>query len=94
MYRDYANYKNHGEVIFSNAENLSLDEVEKQLRSMLKDDTWFYVSKWGLKDLHFEKYDDEIDHAFHEFESLELTNEEPTEQNSIKSFLAGIKFSS
>jgi hypothetical protein len=37
MYRDASNYKEHGEVIFSNEEHLPLDEIEKQIRSFLND---------------------------------------------------------
>jgi len=86
-YHDYANYKNNGEAIFSNPENLSLEAIDSALRERLLDDLWFYASRWALPDLHFEKYDDEIDHPFHEFIAVELTNEAPTEKDSIADFV-------
>ena len=75
LYRDYANYKNYGEVIFVNPDNLGLEHMEATLRANLIDGEWFYASRWGVPDLHFDKYDDENDHACHEFESVELTDE-------------------
>ncbi len=90
MYRDGANYKNHGEAIFPNPENIDLQEAEKIIRAKLIDEEWFYVNEWGLKDLHFEKWDNEIDHTWHEFEGLEPTNELPTDARTLKRFLESI----
>jgi hypothetical protein len=45
------------------------------------------TSRWGLKDLHFENYDDENDHPWHELQVVEFTDEEPTEQSNMKAFL-------
>ena len=87
IYRDYANYKNHGEAIFSNPNNFSLKKVEKLLRAKLIDESWFYASQWGLNDLHFENYDDENDHAYHEFIGAEFTDELATESESIKELM-------
>ncbi len=42
LYRDYANYKNHGEEVFSNTHQLSLEEIEQTLRAHLLDDTCAY----------------------------------------------------
>jgi hypothetical protein len=39
MYRDAGNYKQHGEIIFSNKNQLVLDEVEKQIRLFLSGGT-------------------------------------------------------
>ena len=88
LYRDYANYKNHGEEVFSNAHHLSLEEIEKTIKEHLLDDTWFYASRCGLPDLHFDKYDDELDHAFHEFGRVALTDAPVTQAMDIKEFLA------
>ncbi|HWB65001.1 MAG TPA: hypothetical protein VG603_15895 [Chitinophagales bacterium] len=66
-YRDYGNWKNYNEVVFANPDNLGLEEIEKALRDKCMDEEWFLASRWGLKDLHFEKWDDENDHPYHEF---------------------------
>lgn len=90
LYRDYANYKNHLEVVFTNQHNLSLSEIEHTIKEHLLDDTWFYASRWQLPDLHFAKYDDELDHAFHEFGSVALTAAPVTQAMDIKEFLTGV----
>ena len=79
LYRDYANYKNWGEAIFSNPDNLSLEHIDATLRANLMDGEWFYASRWGLKDLHFDKYDDEDDHPYHEFVNVEFTDDAATD---------------
>ena len=86
-YHDYANYKNHGEVVFANPDKFSLEQIDATLRTYLLDGEYFYVSRWGLKDLHFEKYDDEIDHPYHEYLDVELTSEPATEPESVTEFL-------
>ena len=88
MYRDGANYKNHGEVIFNNPNNKSLELVTAIIKTALQfEEPWFYVNEWGLPDLHFDKWDDETDHTFHEFEDVEYTEEPPTDTRSINEFL-------
>ena len=87
MYRDYANYKNYNEIIFSNPDIFSLEQIDATLRTYLLDGEYFYVSRWGIKDLHFDRYDDEIDHAFHEYLGVELTEEMPTVQLTISGLL-------
>ncbi|MFN8322319.1 MAG: hypothetical protein U0T74_06625 [Chitinophagales bacterium] len=91
MYRDGANYKNHGEVVFANPQKLELSSITTAIESALIDGAWFYVKPWNLPDLHFEKWDDDIDHTFHEFESVSYTNELPTDNRTIEQFLLQIK---
>ena len=93
MYRDYANYKNYGEAIFTNPDMFSLEQIEVTLRTYLLDEEYFYASRWGVKDLHFDKFDDEIDHAFHEYLGVELTQVESTEQLTITGLLERIIYS-
>ncbi len=38
----------------------------------------------------FEKWDNEIDHIWHEFEGLEPSNELPTDARTLKQFLESI----
>jgi hypothetical protein len=76
LYRDAANYKNYGEVIFANPDEISIDELDRLIKLKLVDGQWFYAKKWKIPDLHFEKWNEDLDHGFHEFESLSLTNQE------------------
>lgn len=90
MYRDGANYKNHNQVVFANPERFSLEFIETKIRERLIDGEWFYVEKWHLPDLHFPKWDGEIDVLWHEFLSIEYTEEEPTDNRTVSRFLTHI----
>ncbi|MFA6086376.1 hypothetical protein [Mucilaginibacter sp.] len=95
LYRDGANYKNHSFVIFANPTNADLFELETLIHSKLINDTWFYVNQWELPDLHFGTWDNEIDHTWHEFESVEHSEETANSQFLLLEFIeviAGVKF--
>jgi hypothetical protein len=78
LYRDSSNYKNFGFVVFDNPTDINLEELEKPLRAKLIDDTWFYASEWGLPNLYFNNIDIEANPTWHEFESLDYTEEAAT----------------
>ena len=71
------NYKTYGSVVFANPENYSLAELEAAIHARLIDGLWFYTHQWGVPDLHTHPFDNELDHSFHEFDSLEFTGDEP-----------------
>jgi hypothetical protein len=75
LYRDGANYKNYGSVIFANPTNIELSALESLIKSKLIFGEWFYVDEWKLPDLHFDTWDNELDHTFHEFKNVEYTDE-------------------
>ena len=93
LYRDGANYKQFGQVIFINDKKISVEEIRETIKGYLIDELWFYANKWNIPDLHFTEYkwDEEIDHSWHEFESIEETNEAITDNRSIGEFLLHIK---
>lgn len=90
LYRDGANYKNYDSVVFSNQYDISLEEITECIVEALIDGVWFYAKKWGLKELHSFPYDSELDHEWHEFESVEQMDEDVT-RCDIKDFLEFIK---
>lgn len=90
LYRDGANYKQFHHEIFSNERNLSLEEIDKRIQDCLIDGENFYCDKWGLKDLHYFLWDNEIDHMWHEFESIEETEKAST-KGDIHDFLSHIE---
>lgn len=90
MYRCYGNYKNHGNVILSNPEGLTIDDIKAQLDKKLLDGQWFYASRWHLPGLHFKDYDDELDHPFHALKDVEYTDEAVTREETIKEFIREI----
>ncbi|MFD0766749.1 hypothetical protein ACFQZI_17950 [Mucilaginibacter lutimaris] len=88
-YRDGANYKNHSFFIFNNPTKIALAEIEASILSKLIDDTWFYADKWNVPDLHFDTWDNETDHTWHEFESIEFTDDQG--QLNVLDFLKAIR---
>jgi ribulose bisphosphate carboxylase small subunit len=95
MYRDASNYKQHGEVIFSNEKQLSVNEIEKQIRSFLNDGEYFIARQIHLEERFFDTlYDD--DHPWHEFVRLEATDDltfdpEPELKRDIAEFLVELE---
>lgn len=88
LYRDYANYKNHGCIIFLNVENISLETILAAIENKLLIDDLFDANQWNVPDLHFENWDDEIDHPFHEFGFVQHSSATSTDGRDIKQFLA------
>ncbi len=79
LYRDGANYKQFHFEVFANRNDLDIKEIEQAIKACLIDEMWFYADKWLLKkDMHRYEWDNEIDHDWHEYESVELTEEDPT----------------
>lgn len=91
LYRDGANYKNFKALIFGNPDNIDLTKIEQLIRSKLIDGIWFYDNEWKLPDLHFKFWDDEIDHTWHEFESVTYTDEPQNVPLEIGQLLAEIE---
>ena len=87
MYRDAGNYKEFGEIIFTNQDSKSLEEIELAIRKNLIEGEFFIPEKWNVPRLSFENYSPELDHDYHEFESAEVTDENPTENTDIAVFL-------
>ena len=93
LYRDAANYKNYGEVIFFNSEERLIEDVQKLIYVNLIDGEYFYTDNWKLPDKHFQDWDSEIDLQWHEFLKVELTNEKPTDllDRTFSNFIKGIE---
>jgi hypothetical protein len=86
LYRDAANYKNFSFVIFGGDEGIRLSYLQSLIQSKLIDGTWFYAGQWELPDLHFNNWNDEFDHTFHEFECIEYTDEAPNTLLNLAEF--------
>ncbi len=86
IYRDGANYKNLGSVIFANDTYISLSELDDIIKSKLISGSYFYANEWEIPDLHFGSWDQEFDHDFHEFECLEYTDEPANYSVTIGAF--------
>jgi hypothetical protein len=75
LYRDAENYKNWGSVIFENPTKESLVEIDKKIKQGLIDSEFFIAEDVDIPTLYFSSYLDEIDHQFHEYSSIEFTND-------------------
>jgi hypothetical protein len=96
LYRDAGNYKNWGEIVFSNPHNLDTDFISTMAEKVLIDGAYFVASKAGVPDLHVEIYDENLDHGWHEFYSFQLTDEAPTDsqKRDIETFIRSLQHAS
>lgn len=95
LYRDASNYKSWGEIIFSNPEEFALKDVDTQLRKSFDVDGIFTADQVGVPEV-FLYSDGNVtadDHCFHEFYSVEASNDESTDvhKRSIKSFVEQVE---
>lgn len=74
LYRDASNYKQHGEVILSNEKQLSIEEIDTRIRSLLSDGLFFIAQQVQLGERFFAVVN-ENDHPWHEYVQVEATND-------------------
>jgi len=91
MYRDASNYKQHGEVILPNETLLTVEEVDKQIRSLLSDGLFFIARQVQVEERFFDVVSED-DHPWHEFVMVEATTDPafdpvPEQQRDITNFL-------
>ena len=91
MYRDASNYKQHGEVILPNETLLTVEEVDKQIRSVLSDGLFFIARQVQIEERFFDVVSED-DHPWHEFVMVEATTDPtfdpvPEQQRDITNFL-------
>ena len=91
LYRDASNYKQHGEVIFSNETQMSLEEIDQTIRSHLSDGLFFIARQLQLEERFFAVISED-DHPWHEFVQVETTTDPafdpvPAQKRDITQFL-------
>jgi hypothetical protein len=79
LYRDAGNNKKWGEIVFSNSLENEYTDVEVCIRKYLIQGEYFVAKEIDLPDLHFEIYDSDEDHEWHEFHSCLETMDSPTD---------------
>jgi hypothetical protein len=89
LYRHACNYKNFGEVVFGNYENLPTDEIRTAIQKSLIEGQWFVAKDLQLPSLFFKEfaYDDELDHNWHEFDDVKETDEDVNREEDLQVFL-------
>jgi phytoene dehydrogenase-like protein len=74
LYRDASNYKQHGEVILSNETQLTVEEIDTQIRSLLSDGLFFIAGQMQLEERFFAVVNED-DHPWHEYVQVEATTD-------------------
>lgn len=87
LYRDGGNFKVWGFEIFSNPDSIELNSIEERIKHSLIDGEFFDPKNWSVSRLKFDDWVPELDHTWNEYDSIEITTEEPTIHYSIKDFL-------
>jgi hypothetical protein len=96
LYRDAGNFKNWGEVVFSNPHDVPADVAASVAEKVLIDRTFFVANKAGVPDLHFAEYNEELDHGWHEVHAF-LPTDEPsndTRTRNIEEFIESLRSAS
>src|SRR5688572_2337555 len=83
LYRDAGNYKLFGHEVFLNPDSLPIEEVERKIRSALIDGEYFDPVQWKMPILRFSEWNNDLDHFWNEFESVEETDEEVQKGRSL-----------
>ena len=87
LYRDSGNYKKFNSVIFPNPDGVELSELETIIKAKLIDETWFYTEQWKLPEIFTDIVYFRVDPTWHEFESVEFTDETADAGISLGSFI-------
>lgn len=98
LYRDAGNYKSWGATVFVNPDGLSLYEIENRLKKAFFHREVFIASQIGIHGVFMYTIDNptEDDHCFHEFDTVELTNETSDDlyNRTIKNFVEQVEIES
>jgi len=87
LYRDAGNYKKYGEVIFTNPEAIDIGNIKQRITSKLIDGEFFIPKEWEIDPLAIDNCFSEMDHEWHEFVDISLTNTSAKEDQSISNLL-------
>lgn len=94
LYRDAGNFKNWGEVVFANPNNLQPNALNLLAERLLIERLYFVAEKAGVPTLYFESYFPNLDHVWHEFNGFSVTKAEPNNSLGIdiETFIKSLKF--
>ena len=90
LFRGAGNYKQFGSIIFSNPNNLTLENIDKKIRLSLIDAEYFYHDKVDIPQKFFQDQDDE-DPTWHEYHEVSITEARPTDKRTIEEFISQLK---
>ncbi|MBI2289826.1 MAG: hypothetical protein HYU73_05710 [Betaproteobacteria bacterium] len=96
LYRDSGNFKNWGEVVFSNPRGVPANIVGAMAEQVLIDRTFFSAAKADVPDLHFADHNEDLDHGWHETHAF-LPTDEPSNDvrnRNIEEFVESLRCAS
>lgn len=95
LYRDGSNYKSWGAIVFTNPEQLDVFKIETRLVNAFLPDKLFIASQILIpeKFLFLNGEFTQYDHCYHEFDCVEVCNENSTDsvERSISDFLRDVE---
>ncbi len=93
QYRDAGNFKNWGEIVFSNPRSLAPEVVTQMAEEVLIDREFFVASSARVPDLHFPDWNPDLDHDWHKMVTFRSTDEAPNdpEQRTIEDFVTSLR---
>jgi len=89
QYRCGANWKNTGEVVFANPDDLSEEEIHNRLLAVISDGEFFVAEAVHIPERYEGVYDPKYSHGWHEYLFVEESESKETDKEgrSIKAFL-------
>lgn len=88
MYRDTGNNKLRSNAIFRNEHQLTISQLIDFIEvAFIDGGHWFDPVRCGIPKLSFERFDEELDHSWHEVELICITDEPATQEMDISDFL-------
>lgn len=80
LYRDAANFKKWGDIVFTNKRGHDPKWLEEQAHQVLIDHDFFVAELAEVPDLRFEDIISHLDHDWHQFDSFSSTEDESTDE--------------
>ena len=93
LYRDSGNFKNWGEVVFSNPRCIPAGIIAARAEKVLIDRTFFVAAKADVPDLHFSDPNEDLDHGWHETHAFRPNDEPPSDarNRNIEEFVESLR---
>ncbi|WP_081209221.1 hypothetical protein [Salegentibacter sediminis] len=90
-YRDAANYKTYGGIVFSNMHKLSIEDIKDSIKKILIDGEYFYPSPLGIPTFETSLINLDINPTWYEFTEVEVTEEKVSDNRDITEFIEDLK---
>lgn len=86
LYRDAGNYKLYGTIVFKNENNVPLIFLHRAIEACLYQRIYFIPELLEIPRLKFRDYNEDLDHFWHEFDSISETDFPHTAGKTVSKF--------